>query len=809
MQDQGAATSRIGTEQALVELARRTAMLDAIGYAATRIVGGADWRAGIRELLEHLGQATGVSRVSLFEIHRDTRQSLVESCRYDWTEPGQPPMSSDPRYQNIPLVDEQGVLDEWTERRQRGEVVQARLSELAGYNRQVFIETRTLSFLSVPIMLRGRCWGFLGFDDCHVERAWTAVEIDVLTTAAALIAGAIERADADQRLRLSEQRYALAARGANDGLWDWDVGDDRAYFSPRLHQILGLRDGALQRSISRFIDCFYADDAARIRDHFRTRFAQQKRRFRFESRLREPEAEGMRWFVARGMIVYEHGRPTRVVGSLREITDIKRAEAKVRTLSDDAPVLLCMIDRDDRLVFANRRFLSFFGRTLDDLAEGRWEWTTDIHPDDLPKTRQSYFEALRDHKSVEIEHRVRRFDGQYRWVHETQVARFTAEGAFGGFVGALVDITERKRAESDLRASEARVRAILDTAFDAVVSMDDSGRIVEFNEAATRIFGYPRESAIGRELAELIIPPELREAHKAGLRRYLVSGQSAVFGRLAEFEATRADGTRVPIELSITEVLLPEGRLFTGILRDISERKRLQAQLADADRQRAVLARHFSPNMVEELMRSGGQLDLVRTQPIAVLFADLFDFTAMSATRPMAEVIGVLRQFHALVEDSVFANDGTLDKYIGDGVMATFGTPLPGPRDATNAVACARDLVRALNRWNRDRDAAALEPLRIGIGLHYGEATLGNVGSARRFEYTVVGEIVNLASRIEHLTRKLQFALLISDGIVEAVKGEGGGTVLDGFAQAGAHPIRGHPKRIRLWGLAATDIGVD
>ncbi len=85
--------------------------------------------------------------------------------------------------------------------------------------------------------------------------------------------------------------------------------------------------------------------------------------------------------------------------------------------------------------------------------------------------------------------------------------------------------------------------------------------------------------------------------------------------------------------------------------------------------------------------------------------------------------------------------------------MATFGTPFPGARDATNAVACARDLVRDLNRWNREREAAGLCPLRIGVGLHCGEATIGNVGSARRFEHTVVGEIVNLASRIENLTR--------------------------------------------------------
>ena len=601
----------------------------------------------------------------------------------------------------------------------------------------------------------------------------------------------------------------MAARGANDGLWDWDLLKDRAYYSPRLTEILGISIEDLGDSPARLFEQFDPIDAAAASAHLNGRFQRERNKFRFECRLRAGNGSLRRWIVARGLIVYDHGQPIRVVGSLREITDFKRAEAKVRTLSNEAPVLLCMIDPEDRLIFANRGFLSFFGRTLDDMAEGRWDWTKDIHPDDLPETRRRYFEALRQHKTLEIEHRVRRFDGQYRWVHETEVARFTPEGTFAGFVGALVDITDRKRAEADLRSSEVRVRAILDTAFDAIISMDESGRIVEFNQAATRIFGHLREAAIGRELAELLIPPELREAHRAGMRRYLAGGQSIVFGRLAEFEAMHADGSRLPIELSVTEVLLPEGRLFTGILRDISERKRWQAQLADADRQRTVLARHFSPNMVEELMRSGGQLDDVRAQPITVLFADIFNFTAMSATTPMTEVIELLRRFHALVEEAVFANNGTLDKYIGDGVMATFGTPWPGPRDATNAVACARHLVCGLNRWNRERELAARQPLHIGVGLHYGEATLGNVGSARRFEHTVVGEVVNLASRIERLTRTLDVALLISDAVVEAVNREAGQPVLAGFVQTSAQAIRGHRKRIGLWGLTAAAIGVD
>jgi PAS domain S-box-containing protein len=798
----------IGPDEALGELARRTALLDAIGYAATRIVVGDNWEGGIRELLQRLGVAAVASRVSLFEIHRAADGRLVESCRYDWTEPGQPPMSSDPRYQDMPLEDAEGVVDAWTLRRQRGEVVQAKLRELTGYNRQVFEETSTLSFISVPVMLGSGCWGFLAFDDCHRERDWTALEIDVLRTAASLIAGAIERARADERLRLSEERYALAARGANDGLWDWDVVSDRAYFSPRLHEILGLADGALGGSMAAVHEHFDPADAQVVRDYLCDRFARRKRKFRFEARLKGA-ADPPRWIVARGLIVYGDDGPTRVVGSLRDITDIKEAEAKLRALSDDAPVLLCMMDPQDRLVFANRGFLQFFGRTLDDIAKGGWNWEGDIHPDDLPEVRRRWSEALRRQESVEFEHRVRRHDGEYRWVQETQVARFTPEGQFAGFVGALVDITDRKRAEAAFRSSEARARAILDTAFDAIISMDESGRIVEFNQAASRIFGYSREQAKGQELAALLIPPEQREAHRAGLRRYLAGGRSVIFGRLAEFEGVRADGSRVPIELAVAEVPVPQGRIFTGIIRDVSERKRFQAQLVDTDRKRAVLARHFSPNMVEELMRAGGQLDAVRTQPLTVMFADLFNFTALSMAYPMADVIDLLRRFHGLVEEAVFGHDGTLDKYIGDGVMATFGTPRPGPRDATNAVACARDLVRGLNRWNRERTVAGQRTLRIGVGLHYGEATLGNVGSARRFEHTVVGATVNLASRIEQLTRSLDIAILISEAVVDAVKREGGAQVLAGFKDLGVHALRGHKEPVSLWGMTAVALGGD
>ena len=690
---------------ALAELARRTAMLDAISYGAAQIIGAEDWRAGIQEMLNRLGRATEVSRVTLFEIRQGADGQPVETCRYDWAEPGLPRLSGDPRYRDMPLVEhEGGQLGDWLAARRRGEIVQATLKDVTGETRRTFLEHGTQSFISVPIMLRSGVWGFLGLDDCRSERVWHTLEIDVLRTAAALVAGALERAASDEALRNSRERYALAARGANDGLWDWDLTANRTYFSPRVYEILALPEGTLA-SPKAFAGQLMQRDAVVWRKYLAHCIIERRRTFEFEARLRSSTA---------------------------------------RPEQDPEPHLR-------------------------------------PYPGPHPEAGQA----------------------ASRWVVIRGLIVYEEHGAAARLVGSLRDITDRKRMELDLRASETRVRAILDTAFDAIITIGEAGRILEFNNAATRIFGHARADAIGQPLAELIIPPIYRAAHKEGLRRYLETGHHSVLNRLIEVEALRADGTHIPVELSITEVPVSEGRLFTAMLRDISERKRFEAQLATAERQRAQLTRHFSPNMVEELMQAGGRIGVARTQPMAVLFSDLYDYTEMSATMSGEQVIELLRAFHAIVEDAVFNHGGTLDKYIGDGLMATFGTPSPGPMDATNAIAATRQMLRELARWNQRRELAGERRIRIGVGLHFGQATLGDVGTEQRFELTVVGDTVNIASRIEQMSRLVRMAVVASDDIVRQAVAECGQEAAEGFRDLGEHRVRGHPALIRLWGLSA------
>lgn len=133
---------------------------------------------------------------------------------------------------------------------------------------------------------------------------------------------------------------------------------------------------------------------------------------------------------------------------------------------------------------------------------------------------------------------------------------------------------ERSRAEEAVRASEARKSAMLEASLDCIVSMDSAGRVLEFNAAAERTFGYSAEEAVGREMAELIVPPALRDSHRAGIKRYLQTGEAHVLNRRLEITGMRSDGSEFPVELTITRIALDGPPTFTGFIRDISVRKR-------------------------------------------------------------------------------------------------------------------------------------------------------------------------------------------------------------------------------------------
>ena len=195
-------------------------------------------------------------------------------------------------------------------------------------------------------------------------------------------------------------------------------------------------------------------------------------------------------------------------------------------------------------------------------------------------------------------------------------------------------------------------------------------------------------------------------------------------------------------------------------------------------------------------------LGAVRSQNAAVLFADIRSFTPIAEALAPEATIALLREFHRRMAAQVFACGGTLDKYMGDGLMATFGTPHATPDDAANALRCARGMIETIDDWNRARREAGAAEIRIGVGVHYGPVVLGDIGDERRLEFAVIGDTVNAASRLEGLTKNHRVPVLVSADLVEAAGGDSGPSAAETPLRAiGEIRVRGRAAPLTLYAL--------
>ena len=293
----------------------------------------------------------------------------------------------------------------------------------------------------------------------------------------------------------------------------------------------------------------------------------------------------------------------------------------------------------------------------------------------------------------------------------------------------------------------------------------------------------------------LTLLSELRE-RQLEVQAIIVSAYGDMTNLRTAMNRGAFDFVTKPVDLRDLEITVRKA------LANVAKLREMDRQRMAAERARNNLSRYFSPNIVELLAAQDEPLGAGRRETVAVLFADIVAFTQMAEVMAPEDVLALLREFHTRMTAQIFASGGTVDQYMGDGIIAVFGAPVASSNDAANALNCAEMMLDALERWNDERERKGDARLDIGIGLNYGQVVLGDVGSEHSMSFTAIGDTVNTAARLQVLTRSLKTPLVVGDAVVQAIQASSPEIAAERIGRLedrGEHNLRGRASPVRIW----------
>ena len=343
---------------------------------------------------------------------------------------------------------------------------------------------------------------------------------------------------------------------------------------------------------------------------------------------------------------------------------------------------------------------------------------------------------------------------------------------------------ENSRLFEEVRFMKNYNDSILRTMETGVVTLDPEGKVAYCNGAGLKIFSGAEAYLPGQRFQEFF-PQELNPQLAAGIGQALEGG-----GAFTAYDLQYRKGEEEALNINVHVLpLLDSKEKSLGVViiaDDITQEQRLMS----------TLCRYVTRQVAEQILKDRDRLKLGGNRSmVSVLFSDIRNFTTISEQSAAEEVVAMLNEYFSRMLDPIFRYEGTLDKFIGDAIMVVFGAPIPFKNDGERAVMAAREMRRALKKYNVDRKARGLAPIDNGIGITKGEAISGNIGSEQRMDYTVIGDTVNIASRLEGLTKTYDYKILVNEEVYLEVKDKIPCVDL-GYAQ-----VKGKGEGVHIFGI--------
>ena len=351
-------------------------------------------------------------------------------------------------------------------------------------------------------------------------------------------------------------------------------------------------------------------------------------------------------------------------------------------------------------------------------------------------------------KTIGVTQVLNKIGGPFTQEDESRLKAFTAQVSIA---------LENAKLFNDIQNMKNYNESMLQSMSNGVLTLDEDGRIITCNAAGLRIFQRRGGDVVGQPADAFFIEPNiwiLERVHK------VVESQVADISMDAELNFK---GTLFSVNVTVLPLVSVEKKKIGTmiIIEDITSEKRVKS----------TMSRYMDPRLADQLLEGGEEILGGKNMLATVLFTDIRNFTALTEELGPQGTVGLLNEYFTIMVDCLQREGGTLDKFIGDAMMAAFGIPISKGDDEDRAVRAAVSMITELARWNEQRSGNGLPAIDMGIGLNTAEVVSGNIGSPKRMDYTMIGDGVNLAARLESACKQYHARILISENTLRRLRG--------------------------------------